>query len=339
MNLKIVADSKIPFLRGRLEPIAEMVYAPGVEINAEMVNNADALIVRTRTKCGGELLAGSSVRLVATATIGTDHLDLDWLRNAGIEAVNAAGCNAPGVAQYVWSSLLRNGFDPQKHTLGVVGYGNIGTIVADWGRKMGFRILICDPPRKDNGFKDEDYLPFETLLKECDAITLHTPLTKDGDHPTFHLISTDELEMMKPDSILVNASRGPVVDNVAWREYLKSHPMAKGVIDVWETEPVPDSELLQLAEIATPHIAGYSIEGKERATRMSLEAIENKFNVSVDKSGLESEYVAPETVAPQIIIESYDPYADTAMLKAAPTHLDNIRDNYPLRQEPRLIKY
>lgn len=335
MKLKIVADNKIPFLRGRLEPMAEMVYAPGVEINAEMVKDADALIVRTRTKCDKYLLDSSSVRLVATATIGTDHLDLAWLQNTGIEAVNAAGCNAPGVAQYVWSSLLRNGFDPQKHTLGVVGCGNIGTIVADWGRKMGFRVLVCDPPRKDKGFKDEDYLPLEVLLKECDAITLHTPLTKDGDHPTFHLISAEELEMMRPDSILVNASRGPVVDNVAWREYLKSHSMAKGVIDVWETEPIPDSELLQLAEIATPHIAGYSIEGKERATRMSLESIESKFNVSVDKSGLEGGYVAPKNVDPQIIIESYDPYADTAMLKAAPTLLDHIRDNYPLRQEPK----
>lgn len=335
MNLKIVADNKIPFLKGRLEPIAEMVYAPGVEINAEMVRDADALIVRTRTTCGRGLLSGSSVRLVATATIGTDHLDLDWLRNAGIEAVNAAGCNAPGVAQYVWSSLLRNAFDPRRHTLGVVGYGNIGSIVADWGRKMGFNVLVCDPPRKENGHTDVDYLPLENLLRECDAITLHTPLSKNGDNPTFHLVSANELEMMKPDSILINASRGPVVDNVAWREYLRSHPEAKAVIDVWENEPTPDPELLQLAEIATPHIAGYSIEGKERATRMSLEAIEDKFHVNIDKSGLEGGYVAPNYVNPQTIVESYDPYADTAMLKADPTHLDRIRDNYPLRHEPK----
>ncbi len=337
MRLKIVADKKIPFLEGRLEPVADVIYAPASDINPEMVRDADALIVRTRTKCDESLLKGSDVKLVATATIGTDHLDIDWLKSVGITAKNAAGCNAPGVAQYVWSSLLRNGFDPQKDTLGVVGFGNIGSIVADWGRKMGFKILVCDPPRKDKGFTDEDYLPLETLLKECDAITLHTPLTRDGEHPTYHLISGKELKEMKPEAILINASRGSVVDNAAWRDYLEVNPKAKGVIDVWENEPTPDPELLQLAEIATPHIAGYSIEGKGRATRMSLEAIERKFNVSIDKSGLEGTYKAPELVDPQTIVDSYDPYADTKLLKSDPTHLDSLRDNYPLRHEPQQL--
>lgn len=336
MKLKIVADNKIPYLKGRLEPVADVTYAPAAEINGDMVKDADTLIIRTRTKCNAGLLASSSVRLVATATIGTDHLDLGWLREAGIDAVNAAGCNAPGVAQYVWSVLLRNGFKPGDHTLGVVGFGNIGSIVADWGRKMGFRILVCDPPRNDMGMTDEDYLPLETLLKECDAVTLHTPLTKSGSHPTFHLVSTKELSMMRAGATLINASRGPVVDNIAWREYLKGNPRAKAVIDVWEGEPNIDMELLRLAEIATPHIAGYSIEGKERATRMVLEAVERKFNVSVDKTGLEGEYTPPESVSADIITGSYDPYADTALLQSDPSRLDYIRDNYTLRHEPRL---
>lgn len=335
MKLKIVADSKIPFLRGRLEPVAEMVYAPASEITPSMVRDADALIVRTRTKCGESLLKGSSVRLAATATIGTDHFDLGWLRDEGIDAVNAAGCNAPGVAQYVWSSLLRNGFKPGRHTLGVVGFGNIGTIVTDWGRKMGYKVMVCDPPRKGNGYTDEDYLPLHTLLKECDAVTVHTPLSYSGNHPTFHLVSRKEFGMMKKDSILINASRGPVVDNTAWREHLRSNPDARAVVDVWENEPAPDPGLMQLAEIATPHIAGYSIEGKERATRMVLEAVENKFNVSVDKSGLEGAYAAPSTVEADVIIKSYDPYSDTALLRSNPTHFDNLRDSYTLRHEPR----
>ncbi|MBD5357459.1 MAG: 4-phosphoerythronate dehydrogenase [Bacteroides sp.] len=335
MKLKIVVDDKIPFIEGRLEPVAEVVYAAPADIMPELVKDADALLVRTRTKCDENLLGTSNVKLVATATIGMDHFDREWLGKAGITAVNAAGCNAPGVAQYVWSSLLRNGFDSSRHTLGVVGFGHIGSIVADWGRKMGVKILVCDPPRKDMGMEDEEYLPMEKLLRECDAVTLHTPLTHDGKYPTFHLISEKELKMMKPGAILVNASRGPVVDNTTWRDYLKNSD-ARGIIDVWEGEPALDKELLQLAEIATPHIAGYSLEGKERATRMVLEAVEKKFGVTVDKSGLEGAYQAPEMVNPEKIVASYDPYVDTSLLRNASDELERLRDTYCLRREPQL---
>lgn len=335
MKPKIVVDDKIPFIKGRLEPVAEVIYAAPAEITPELVKDADALLVRTRTKCNEALLGDSKVRLVATATIGMDHFDKKWLDNNGITAVNAAGCNAPGVAQYVWSSLLRSGFDPSRHTLGIVGFGHIGSIVADWGRKMGVKIMVCDPPRKDKGMTDEDYFPMENLLKECDAVTLHTPLTGGGAYPTFHLISDKELKMMKPGAILVNASRGPVVDNAAWREYLKEGK-AKGIVDVWEGEPALDKELLQLAEISTPHIAGYSLEGKERATRMVLEAIEKEFGVEIDKSGLEGPYNSPETVDPDKILASYDPYADTLLLRNNPNVFERLRDAYDLRREPRL---
>lgn len=335
MKLKIIVDNKIPFIEGRLEPVADVIYTAPGDITPELVKDADALLVRTRTKCNENLLGGSKVQLVATATIGMDHFDADWLRQAGIIAVNAAGCNAPGVAQYVWSSLLRNGFDPVRHTLGVVGLGHIGSIVADWGRKMGVRVLVCDPPRKDMGLTDEQYLPMESLLRECDAVTLHTPLSHKGLYPTFHLISEKELKMMRPGAILVNASRGPVVDNAAWKDYLKTSG-TKGIIDVWEGEPKLDTELMGLAEISTPHIAGYSLEGKERATRMVLEAVENVFGVSLDKSGLEGEYEAPATVDPDVIISSYDPYADTALLRSKPDELECLRDTYELRREPCL---
>lgn len=335
--MKIIVDNKIPFIEGRLEPVAEVVYAEPSAITPELVKDADALLVRTRTKCNESLLGGSNVRLVATATIGMDHFDSEWLAANRITAVNAAGCNAPGVAQYVWSSLLRIGFDPARQTLGVVGYGHIGSIVADWGRKMGAKVMVCDPPRKDAGLTDEDYLPMETLLRECEAITLHTPLTRSGKYPTHHLVSEGELEMMKPKAILVNASRGPVVDNAAWLAYLKSHPEAKAIIDVWEGEPNLNEELMNLAEISTPHIAGYSLEGKERATRMVLEAVEREFGVELDKSGLEGEYIAPNEVAPSTIIASYDPYSDTSLLRSAPTELDRLRDTYPLRHEPQFF--
>ena len=333
--MKIVVDNKIPFIEGRLEPVAEVIYAEPGAITPELVRDADALLVRTRTKCNESLLGGSNVRLVATATIGMDHFDAEWLSSNGITAVNAAGCNAPGVAQYVWSSLLRNGFDPARHTLGVVGYGHIGSIVTDWGRKMGFKVLVCDPPRKEAGMTDEDHLPMEKLLKECDAVTLHTPLTRSGNCPTYHLVAEKELAMMKSGSILVNASRGPVVDNAAWMEYLRSNSRAKAIIDVWEGEPCLNEELMNLAEISTPHIAGYSLEGKERATRMVLEAVEKEFGVELDKSGLEGEYNSPQEVLPSDIIASYDPYADTRLLRSAPSELDRLRDSYPLRREPK----
>lgn len=335
MKPKIIVENRIPFIKGRLEPVAEVVYAAATDITPELVRDADALVVRTRTKCNEQLLGGSGVKLVVTATIGMDHLDLDWLEKSGISVANAAGCNAPGVAQYVWSSLLRNSFDTSKHTLGVVGYGHIGSIVADWGRKMGANVLVCDPPRKVMNMADENYLPLETLLKECEAITLHTPLTHSGDHPTFHLISVKELRMMKSGSVLINASRGSVVDNNAWREHLRSYDV-KAVIDVWENEPNLDTELLKLAEIATPHIAGYSLEGKERATRMALEAIENKFGLTVDKSGLTQAYTIPQSVSGDIIIGSYDPYVDASLLCSAPSEFECLRDAYDLRHEPIL---
>ncbi|MDE6338115.1 MAG: 4-phosphoerythronate dehydrogenase, partial [Muribaculaceae bacterium] len=187
--MKFIVDNKIPFIKGRLEPLGEVVYADPFAFTPQLVKDADALIIRTRTHCDEALLDGSSVKLVATATIGTDQIDIPWCEANGITVENAAGCNAPGVAQYVWSSLLRNGFDPSRHTLGVVGKGNIGSIVADWGCRLGANVIVCDPPRQKAGHKDEDYLPLEEVLAKADAVTLHTPLTKEGDDSTYHLIS------------------------------------------------------------------------------------------------------------------------------------------------------
>lgn len=333
--MKIIIDNKIPFIKGRLEPVAEVIYADPAAFTPELVKDADALIIRTRTHCNSNLLNGSTVKLIATATIGTDHIDIPWCESNGIKVVNAAGCNAPGVAQYVWSALLRNGFDPKFHTLGVVGKGNIGSIVADWGRRMGANILVSDPPRKDKGLTDEDYLPLEDVLKKADAITFHTPLTRVGAHPTHHLISAKALQFMKPDAILINAARGPVADNEALAEWAKSKK-GRSIIDVWENEPDINKQLLEKAIVATPHIAGYSREGKERATRMVLEAVERHFGVSVDKSDLEGEYKAPEgEIDPEFIIETYNPAIDTEALRNHPEDFENLRSNYDYRLEPK----
>ncbi len=349
--MKIIIDNKIPFIAGRLEEVADVVYTDPFSFTPELVKDADALIIRTRTRCDSRLLEGSKVSLVATATIGTDQIDLPWCRKRGITVRNAAGCNAPGVAQYVWSALLRDGFDPASQTLGVVGYGNIGTIVADWGRKLGCRILVCDPPRRKAGFNDVEYLPLESVLREADAVTLHTPLTKSGEDATYHLIGERELEMMRPGSTLINAARGGVVDNIAWQNHLAGRRGCqaangaaasgtgahKAVIDVWEGEPDINRNLLDLALVATPHIAGYSFEGKQRATRMVLEAVEQHFGVRVNKDGLTGQYVAPEAIASaDIITSSYDPAADTAALRGNPGEFEQLRSNYNYRHEPFL---
>lgn len=332
---KIVVDDNIPFIKGRLEPFADVVYADQFGFTPQLVRDAEAMIIRTRTRCDRALLDGSNVRLIATATIGMDQFDLPYCREAGIKTYNAPGCNAPGVAQYVWSSLLRSGFRPECHTLGIVGCGNVGSIVAEWGRRLGARVLVNDPPKVEAGNTPEGHTDLAGLLATADAVTLHTPLTKTGKHPTFHLIDRNEIEMMKPGAILVNAARGPVASNSALKEAVKKGRI-KAVIDTWEGEPNLDEELLSLVDIGTFHIAGYSLEGKQRATRMALEAVAEHFGFPIDFSGLEGPYREPENLSEKLILDSYDPFADTAPLKAAPQLFDRLRADYVFRHEPGL---
>lgn len=329
--MKIVADDNIPYLKGRLEETAEVVYTDQSGFTSELVADADALAIRTRTRCDEKLLGNSKVRLVATATIGMDQIDSDWCAANGITVRNSPGCNAPGVAQYVWASILRLGFDPRRHTLGIIGCGNVGSIVKEWGEQMGARILVSDPPKEEAGIEG-DYTPLDILLQESDAVTLHTPLTKSGKHPTFHLIGERELGMIGDGKIFVNAARGPVTDFNALKKVVMSGRI-RSVIDTWEGEPVIDKELLQAVDYGTFHIAGYSREGKERATRMVLEAIEDTFGVQTDKRGLEGPYEGTPGITPEMIINSYDPAVDTEALRSAPELFDTLRRDYNYREE------
>ncbi len=330
--MKIIADKNIPFLEGRL-PEAELILLPAAEINADAVKDADALIVRTRTRCDENLLKDSKVKLIATATIGTDHIDIPWCREHGITVRNAPGCNAPGVALYVWSCLLRNGFDPARHVLGVIGCGNVGSIVAEWGKILGAKVLVCDPPRKDRGESDHDYLPLEEVLSQSDAVTLHTPLTHDGDHPTYHLIDKNSLRSLKQGAIFINAARGEVAETEALIEAIGDGRIRRAIIDTWEGEPVIDKRLLQLVDTATTHIAGYSVEGKQRATRMALEAVSDTLHTPVDVSGLQGPYATPEVLTPERILAAYDPALMTADLKKHPESFEKLRNAYPLHPE------
>lgn len=330
---KIVIDDNIPFVEGRLEDVAETIYVDQWGFTPEIVKDADALLIRTRTRCDEALLAGSTVRMIATATIGMDQIDTEWCRKAGIKVANAPGCNAPGVAQYVWSALLRKGFDPSRHTLGIVGVGNVGGIVAEWGERLGAETLLNDPPREEAGMPGR-WLPLEEVLRRSDAVTLHTPLTKEGVHPSHHLIGAREIGMMKRGAILVNAARGPVVDAEALEEALREGRI-RAVVDTWEHEPEVERGILDRAEYATFHIAGYSRQGKERATRMALEALGRELSIPVDLSGLEGPYAPPAALTVESIMKSYDPAEDTAPLRNAPEEFDTLRRNYRYREETR----
>ncbi len=344
---RIKIDENIPFIKGRLDSVADVEYLSQDLFTNDIAKDADALIVRTRTACNENLLKDSPVSLVVTATIGTDHIDSDYCRSKGITVMNSPGCNAPGVAQYVWSSILRLGFRPGKDKLGIVGYGNVGSIVADWGELTGTEVLVSDPPKSLEAIREgKEWISknrmsegsireasLKEILEECDVVTLHTPLTRHGENATFHLIGKEELKLMKPGAILVNASRGPVVDTQALKEAIKKKKI-KAVIDTWEGEPMIDKELLALTSIATPHIAGYSRQGKERATRMAIEAVNHIFEIGGDISGLTGNYQPPATITEKEIEASYNPFDDDRALRTNPDSFEQLRHDYQYREEP-----
>lgn len=343
--MKIVIDRAIPFIENRVKGSNEILFIPGKDITKEVVKDADALIVRTRTSCNEELLKDSKVKLVATATIGTDHIDSEWCEKNGIEVKNAPGCNAPGVAQYVFASLFRAGFNPGKDTLGIIGYGNVGSIVAEWAKIMGIKTLISDLPRERSGFNDVEYLSKEYVLQNSNAVTLHVPLTYGEDfmpsgykgkknlYPTYHLIGSKELACMPSGSIIVNTSRGGVVDEKSLKYFLKEGKL-KAIIDVWENEPYIDRELAESALISTPHIAGYSEEGKKRASMMVLKELTNILNIETDIRGLECLPPEGSAISGELIFRSYDPLVDKANLIAHIDSFEDLRNNYQYRHEP-----
>ena len=332
--MKIVIDKDIPFIEGRLEGDWDVVYCAGGDINHELVKDAEALIVRTRTRCNESLLKDSKVKFIGTATIGTDHIDMTWCKDNGITVSSAPGCNAPGVAQYVFSSLFLSGFDCSRHVLGIIGYGNVGGLVGKWASEMGITTLICDPPRAESGYDDPAYSSMEKVLKESDAITLHVPLTETGKYATRRLIMAKEMETMKKGAILINSSRGGVVDEEALKVRLMNKDL-RAITDVWENEPQIDPSLLELSCIATPHIAGYSFEGKKRGTRMVLESLGNFFGFRINIDDLrESEDASSVKITKELIEKSYNPVSDSERLKKAPLSFEKFRNEYNFRHEP-----
>lgn len=348
--MKIVSDNKIPFLRGALEPYAEVVYLPGKETTAEAVKDADALITRTRTACNASLLEGSSVKVIATATIGYDHIDTAWCEAAGIAWENAPGCNSWSVKQYITSVLVvlsqRFGFDFKDMTLGVVGVGNVGSKVAEAAQTLGMKVLLNDPPRERREGPDK-FVSLDELVAGSDIVTVHVPLQKEGEDATWHLFDSARLASMRSDQILINSSRGPVVDNKALKAVLASGGLKAGVLDVWEGEPDLDPELVSLLAITTPHIAGYSADGKANGTTASVRCVarhlglplqdwtasgipapEMPLEFTIDAAGKTLQEVLCEAV-----LYTYDVRWDSDLLRASLDSFEKLRGDYRIRRE------
>jgi erythronate-4-phosphate dehydrogenase len=353
--MKVVADDKIPFLKGVLEPFVDVEYLPGGEITRDHLADADALLVRTRTKCNEALLKGTPVKFIATATIGFDHIDTAWCEKNGIYWTNAPGCNSGSVYQYIASVLVtlaeKYQFNFADKTLGVIGVGNVGKKVVRLCEHLGLRVLLNDPPRaRKEGICG--FISMEGIRRECDIITCHVPLNMTGEDKTFHLIDSGFLSKVNKDTILINSSRGEVVDNNALKECLKSgSPLKAAVLDVWENEPNIDPELLSLLDIATPHIAGYSADGKVNGTAMSVQALSRFFNLPL-KLWVPEEIPVPDKteivldckgktiqeIVSQAILFTYKITEDDARLRQSIGTFEKQRGSYPLRREFRAFE-
>lgn len=333
--LRVVADAHIPYLEEfAARPDVSLTILDTPAITPDAVRDAEALLVRTRTRCSGPLLAGSKVTFAGTATIGLDHIDAPWCDANGVEWTNAPGCNALAVAQYVLASLLTlYGDTLAGRTLGVIGVGHVGSIVVRWARALGLNVLCCDPPRAE-AEGSEGFVTLDELLSRSEIVTLHTPLTDVGPYATRHMADDSFFARMRHGSCLVNAARGPVVDTAALLRAMDAGIVTRTVIDVWEGEPADlDPELLRRADIATPHIAGYSENGKRRATAMVLARLYAHFGLG--DYPLDPDLMTiPETVTAASLLATCDPVADTAALRAAPNDLERLRNYYHLRPEP-----
>ena len=336
--MKVIVDNKIPYIAGEIEKIADkVVYLPGNAFTKEEVKEADALVVRTRTHCNRELLEGSQVKFIVTATIGFDHIDTEYCHEAGIAWTNCPGCNAGSVEQYIHSVLLllkrEKGVKLEETTLGIVGVGHVGSRVKRMAESLGMKVLLNDPPRADKG--EKGFVDLRTIASESDVITFHTPLIKEGIYRTYHLVDKDFLFSLKRNPVIINSSRGEVVDTASLLIALSAGKVKDAVIDTWEYEPVISRELMEVAFLATPHIAGYSADGKANATRMSLEALARFFGVEADFCVMPPEYsgIQFSDDAEEAYLQAYNPTRDSEWLKKCPEKFEWFRGSYPLRRE------
>ena len=351
--MRIVVDENVPYGREAFETLGEVATAPGRAITSAVIEGAELLIVRSITRVNRELLEGSPIRFVGTCTIGEDHIDKAYLAGKGIGFSSAPGCNAGSVGQYMASAWLvlaeKHGLDLSELKLGIVGVGNVGKQVLARATAFGMTCVLNDPPLFDQT-GDTKYRPLEEIF-DCDVVTLHVPLDKAGKHPTLHLADAAFLQRMKPGALLVNSSRGAVCDNQALKAALQSGHLRGALLDVWEGEPTPDLDLLQMVDIATPHIAGYSFDGKVDGTRQIYNAACRFLDIDPIWRAEDS---LPEPEVPHIdvdgnnpnavrdaVLRVYDIRSDDKDMRALlevdaaerAAHFDGLRKNYPRRRE------
>lgn len=356
----IVADENIPLLDAFFAGFGEIRRVPGRSIDRATVEQADVLLVRSVTNVNRALLEGSKVRFVGTCTIGTDHLDLEYFNEAGITWSSAPGCNARGVVDYVLGSLMTlaeiEGVNLTQRTYGVVGAGEVGGRLIKVLKGLGWNVKVCDPPRQSA--EGGDYVSLEQIIEQCDVISLHTPLTRSGDGATWHLFDQQRLQQLKPGAWLINAARGPVVDNAALRKVLLEREDLQAVLDVWEAEPEVDAALAELCVLATPHIAGYSLDGKQRGTAQIYQAY---CEFSGQPSSIQLSDLLPAPWLSQVTLHGdsnpawalamlcrgvYDPRRDDADFRRSlvgnvgeqRAAFDVLRKQYPVRREIEGLK-
>ena len=322
---------------------------PGRKLSMMFLMIADALLVRTRTKCDEKLLRDTTIRFVATATIGFDHIDTQYCNKNNIRWTNAPGCNSSSVQQYIASALLTvasgSGFSLRQKTLGIIGVGNVGSKVANLGKVLGMNVLQNDPPRsRKEG--DRGFVSIERVLQEADIITLHVPLTMTGADRTYHLFDENAFERMKNGSWFINSSRGEVTETAALNKVLKSGKLEGAVIDVWENEPDIDRNLMSNSTIATPHIAGYSTDGKANGTAMVVNSLCSFFRLPPEKwypgnvpAPVSSEIVidgtgkTDEDIIREAVLHTYNIKTDDEKFRKSPADFEKQRGDYPLRRE------
>jgi erythronate-4-phosphate dehydrogenase len=351
--MKIVADENIPLLEAFFSDMCqELVTLPGREMSAEQVKDADILLVRSITQVNQALLEGSRVKFVGTCTIGTDHLDTAYLEQHNIQYANAPGCNAKAVVDYVLSCLLvlqeRKQKNWQELSIGIVGAGNVGGLLYDTLKALGMNVIAYDPNVTDHNSEQN-----QIDVWQQDVVTLHTPIIRDGEHATHHLVDQARLASMKADACLINSCRGAVVDNQALLNHLHKQPNFNVILDVFEQEPSPSDELIKACLLATPHIAGYSLDGKYGGSAMIYEALCDAFalpkrlklaqlisEAPVRKLSFSNE-ANTAYVMKQVIRNAYDVRDDHFRMlnliglndEQKAKRFDRLRKEYPLRRD------
>ncbi|MFL0796603.1 MAG: 4-phosphoerythronate dehydrogenase [Cellvibrionaceae bacterium] len=345
--MKIIADENIPLVEEYFGTLGQVVTLPGRTISAEDVRDADALIVRSVTQVNEALLSGSSVKFVGTCTIGIDHLDTQWLDSQIIAWASAPGCNANSVVEYIFSALAALNVDWRQKRFGIIGCGNVGGALYRRLTALGLHCDIYDPLLDQK--KNPSLTELDVVLQN-DIVCCHAPLTKTGDSPSFHLLNKDNLSQLKKNAVLINAGRGAVIDNNALLQLLDRRADLTVVLDVWEGEPKPLIPLLDKVQLATPHIAGYSFDGKEKGTEMIFQALsqalENtggSLKGAVGGDSLNDTRILPETLSTEeSILAAYDIREDDARMRkqlaglhghALAEQFDLLRKNYPVRRE------